>query len=125
MTAFLKEHKVVLEKEQYKSKLAAIHSTRKKLDRQLSVIAVDIGIFLLLVYYAFSSMKENEARQQTVSVESFILLFLCPPVVWTLLQLRMQRNPVCFLQPRSDFRKVMQPFLPASYRTSRQMKTQN
>jgi ankyrin repeat protein len=89
MTAFtVQEHVLVLENEQYKSKLAAIPNTRKKLHDQLSVIAVGIGICLLLVHFGFSSMKENEARQQVVSVECFILLFLWSPVVWMLLELK-------------------------------------
>jgi ankyrin repeat protein len=84
----VQEHKLVLENEQYKSKLAAIHNTRKKTDRQMSVIAVGIGTCLPLFYFASNPTKENEAKQQDVSVECFILLFFLSPFIWLLLELR-------------------------------------
>jgi ankyrin repeat protein len=82
----VQDHKLVLENEQYKSKLAAMRNTRKKPDRQMSVLAFGIGLFLPLLYFALSPMKENEAKQQDVSVECFILLFFLSPFIWLLLE---------------------------------------
>jgi hypothetical protein len=91
----VQDHKLVLENEQYKSKLAA--------NRQLSVLAVGILSFLPLVHLGFSLVKENEARQQDFSVECFILLFLFFPCVWILLELKKSTKSDLFSQGQQRF----------------------